>query len=207
MVGSQPFGVPPDAAQKSGETRLGSLLSEKTEYIATNDQRMQQGVYADGKLWSALTTMVAVGDDPSPHAGIAYFVLDPSVSSDGAIRADVVKQGYLAVANADRHIDILDIGCAPQRREHGSDQIAKARRLAGAGIVDSRDRRRRQRPLHHIKHLIDIDEIALLLAGDYSAATVDEHGSIWIASEYIPLGHRTLLANWGTFVAQIIPGR
>src|SRR5207253_5926332 len=97
IIGAQPFGVPPDAPQKNGETRLGSLLSEKTEYIATNDQRMQQAVFADGKLWSALTTMVAVGDDPSPHAGIAYFVLDPSVSSDGAIRADVVKQGYLAV--------------------------------------------------------------------------------------------------------------
>src|SRR5204863_10028047 len=49
-----------------------------------------------------------------------------------------LREILIAVANADRHIDILDIGCAPQRREHGSDQIAKARRLAGAGIVDSR---------------------------------------------------------------------
>ena len=39
--------------------------------------------------------------------------------------------------------------------------------------------------------------------GDYSAATVDEHGAVWIASEYIPSGARTLLANWGTFIAQI----
>src|SRR5205085_3217403 len=101
MVGSQPFGVPPDAAQKSGETRLGSLLSEKTEYIATNDQRMQQAVFANGKVWSALTTMVAVGDDPNPHAGIAYFVLRPSVSAGGAVRVEIAKQGYVAVANAD----------------------------------------------------------------------------------------------------------
>src|SRR5207253_7018507 len=74
IIETEPFGVPPDAPQKMGETRLGGLLSEKTEYIATNDQRMQQGVFADGKLWSALTTMVAVGDDPSRRAGIAYVV-------------------------------------------------------------------------------------------------------------------------------------
>jgi len=213
MVGSQPFGVPPDAAQKSGETRLGSLLSEKTEYIATNDQRMQQGVYADGKLWSALTTMVAVGDDPSPHAGIAYFVLDPSVSSDGAIRADVVKQGYLAVANADLFHPAMAV------RPNGEGAIAFT--LSGTEHHPSS-------AFAMLSHN-GIGNVQIVAAGaapndgfsgyqyfggggsgrtgDYSAATVDEHGSIWIASEYIPLGHRTLLANWGTFVAQIIPGR
>ena len=43
--------------------------------------------------------------------------------------------------------------------------------------------------------------------GDYSAATVDEHGAVWIASEFIPSGPRTLLANWGTFIAQIALGK
>jgi hypothetical protein len=39
--------------------------------------------------------------------------------------------------------------------------------------------------------------------GDYSAGAVDEHGAIWMATEYIPAAPRTLLANWGTFIAQI----
>ena len=43
--------------------------------------------------------------------------------------------------------------------------------------------------------------------GDYSAAVVDEHGAIWMASEYIPAAPRTLLANWGTFIAQIAPNK
>jgi hypothetical protein len=41
--------------------------------------------------------------------------------------------------------------------------------------------------------------------GDYSAASSDESGSVWFATEYIPGGERTVLANWGTYIAQVIP--
>ena len=40
--------------------------------------------------------------------------------------------------------------------------------------------------------------------GDYSAAVADEKGNIWFATEYIPAAPRTLLANWGTFIAEAI---
>jgi hypothetical protein len=40
-------------------------------------------------------------------------------------------------------------------------------------------------------------------SGDYSAATVDANGAIWSAVEFIPSGSRTLLANWGTYIARI----
>jgi hypothetical protein len=43
--------------------------------------------------------------------------------------------------------------------------------------------------------------------GDYSAATIDDHGALWIAAEYIPSALRTLLANWGTFIAQVSPAK
>ena len=43
--------------------------------------------------------------------------------------------------------------------------------------------------------------------GDYSAAVADEHGNLWFATEYIPGGPRTLLANWGTFIGRIAAGR
>lgn len=213
MVGTEPFGVPPDAPQKTGETRLGSLLSEKTEYIATNDQRMQQGTFADGRLWSALTTMVAVGDDPSPHAGVAYFVLHPTVSSDGAIKVDIVKQGYVAVANADLFYPAIAV------RPNGEGAIAFT--LSGTEYYPS--------AAFATLNLNGVGNVEIVAAGtapndgfsgyqyfggggsgrtgDYSAATVDEHGSIWMASEYIPSGPRTLLANWGTFIAQIAPGK
>lgn len=212
IVEAQPFGVPPDAAQRLGETRLGSLLSEKTEYIATNDQRMQQAVFADGKLWSALTTMVAVGDDPTPHAGIAYFVLHPSVSASGAVRAEIVRQGYVAVANADLFYPAMAV------RPNGEGAIAFT--LSGTEYYPSSAFTTLTRN--------GVGNVQILAAGsnpndgfsgykyfgggpartgDYSAATVDEHGSLWVASEYIPSGPRTLLANWGTFIAQIPPAK
>ena len=41
--------------------------------------------------------------------------------------------------------------------------------------------------------------------GDYSAAVADADGSIWMGAEFIPGTPRTVLANWGTFLARIIP--
>jgi hypothetical protein len=41
--------------------------------------------------------------------------------------------------------------------------------------------------------------------GDYSAATADEAGNLWIANEYIPNAPRSLLANWGTHVTVVTP--
>lgn len=212
IVGTQPFGVPPDARQKVGETRLGSLLSEKIEYIATNDQRMQQAVFAGGNLWSALTTMVAVGDDPNPHAGIAYFVLRPSLSIEGAVRVELVKQGYIAVANADLFYPAIAV------RSNGEGVIAFT--LSGTDYYPS--------AAFTTFNRNGVGNVQILApgaapndgfsgykyfggssarTGDYSAATVDERGSIWMAAEYVPSGPRTLLANWGTFIAQIQPAK
>jgi len=212
IIGTQPFGVPPDALQKVGETRLGSLLSEKTEYISTNDQRLQQAVFAGGNLWSTLTTMVAVGDDPSPRAGIAYFVLRPSVSAGGAVRVELVTQGYIAVANADLFYPAIAV------RSNGEGAIAFT--LSGNDYYPSAAFTTLNR-----NGAGNVQIVAAGAApndgfsgykyfgggpartGDYSAATVDEHGSIWIASEYVPSGSRTLLANWGTFIAEIPPAK
>ena len=212
IVGTQPFGVPPDAAQKTGETRLGSLLSEKTEYIATNDQRMQQPVFADGKLWSALTTMVAVGDDPSPHAGIAYFVLRPSISA-GAVRVEVAKQGYIAVANTDVFYPAIAIrpngegviAFTLSGGEHYPSAAFATLNQNGAGNVQIVAAG--VAPTDGFSGYKYFGGGGSARTGDYSAATVDEHGFIWMSAEYIPSGPRTLLANWGTFIAQIAPGK
>jgi hypothetical protein len=209
IVGSEPFGVPPDAAQKRGETELGSLVGEKQQFIATNDQRMQQTVFADGKLWSALTTIVAIGNDPNPHAGIAYFVLTPSVTAETGLRADISRQGYIAVPNADVFYPALAVGA------NGAGAIAFT--LSGAehypstafvpftatGIGDVQIVASGTAPHDGFSGYKYFGGGGSGRTGDYSAAAVDEHGSIWMAAEYIPSGPRTLLANWGTFIAQI----
>jgi len=59
----------------------------------SNDSRMQQVMYANGKLWGALDT--ALNPDGGPQrAGIAWYVLNPS-------NGKVVKDGYLGAAGMD----------------------------------------------------------------------------------------------------------
>ena len=41
--------------------------------------------------------------------------------------------------------------------------------------------------------------------GDYSAATVDSDGSIWMATEYTPDFARTSQANWSTYITRYQP--
>jgi hypothetical protein len=209
IVGSEPFGVPPDAAQKAGETELGSLVGEKQRFIATNDQRMQQAVFADGKLWSALTTIVAVGNDPNPHAGIAYFALSPSVTSDGALKLETYRQGYIAVANADLFYPALAVGAdgngAIAFTLSGTENFPSSGfvSLTSTGAGDVQIVAAGIAPHDGFSGYSYFGGGGSGRTGDYSAAATDEHGAVWIASEYIPSGPRTLLANWGTFISQI----
>jgi hypothetical protein len=209
IVDTQPFGVPPDAQQKPGDTELGSLVSEKEQFISTNDQRMQQATFANGNLWCALTTIVAIGSDPVPHAGIAYFALTPTTTAGGAVSAQVSHQGYLAAANADLFFPSLTV--AP------NDHAVIVFTLSGAGLYPSaafaeltnRGAGEIQvvatgaAPYDGFSGYKYFGGSAAARMGDYSDATVDENGAIWIASEYIPLSPRTLLSNWGSFVARI----
>ena len=41
--------------------------------------------------------------------------------------------------------------------------------------------------------------------GDYSAAAIDEDGSIWMATEYSPDGARSAFANWSTYITRLEP--
>jgi hypothetical protein len=154
--------------------------------------------------------MVAIGNDPAPRAGVAYFVVTPSVTSEGILKAQIQRQGYIAVPNADIFYPALAVGAG------GSGAIAFT--LSGANYY----------PSAAFAHF-DVNgagDVQILAAGaapddgfsgykyfgggpgrtgDYSAAAADEHGAIWMATEYIPAAPRTLLANWGTFIAQIAP--
>ena len=213
IVETQPFGVPPDAPQRPGDTELGSLVAEKVQFIATNDHRMHQTIFSGGKLWSALTTIVAVGNDPMPHAGIAYFVLTPSISAEGTLKAEIARQGYIAVHNADLFHPALSSA------QNGNGAIAFT--LSGAdyypsaaiaslgpnGAGDVQIIAPGAAPHDGFSGYKYFGAESAARTGDYSAATVDDHGALWIAAEYIPPAPRTLLANWGTFIAQITPAK
>jgi len=209
IIDTQPFGVPPDAEQKAGNTELGSLVSEREQFISTGDHRMQQATFANGSLWCALTTIVALGSDPAPHAGIAYFAFAPSTGGDGVLSARTIHQGYLALANADLFFPSLAM--APDGHGvlafsmSGADWYPSAAfaefttesmgeiQIVAAGAA----------PHDGFSGYKYFGGSAAARMGDYSAATLDENGAVWVASEYVPLAPRTLLSNWGTFIARL----
>jgi hypothetical protein len=65
----------------------------------SNDTRMQQVTYANGKLWGALDT--ALNPDGGPQrAGVAWYIVKPDASS-GTLAAKVAMQGYLGATGYD----------------------------------------------------------------------------------------------------------
>ncbi|MGN6798908.1 MAG: hypothetical protein ACTHKS_12260, partial [Gaiellaceae bacterium] len=51
IISSETYGQPPNAQQKKGLTPLGDAVGEREEQVATNDDRMNQVVYANSTLF------------------------------------------------------------------------------------------------------------------------------------------------------------
>jgi hypothetical protein len=77
---------------------VGAPGTEVVSQPDSNDTRMQQVMYANGKLWGALDTALTVGG--TNRAGIAWYVVKPDVST-GSLTAKVALQGYLGAAGYD----------------------------------------------------------------------------------------------------------
>ncbi len=210
IVKTQAFGVPPDAKQKTGSTELGSLAGEKQQLLATNDHRMQQAVFSRGQLWSALTTAVAFKGDATPHAGIAYFALKPSIGADGSLTASVAQQGYLAVAGNDVFYPAIAADAAGKASLGftlaGSDYFPSAAfsAITAAGLAsDVQVVAPGAAPSDGFSGYSYFGGGGSGRTGDYSSAVADADGSLWMGVEYIPNGTRTLLSNWGTYISRI----
>jgi hypothetical protein len=211
---SEVYGQPPVARQKDGPTPLGDALKEKESRLDTNDDRMQQVVYADGKLWSGLNTALKNTAARPAHAGIAYFVVSPHVSASG-VTASIAHQGYVAVAG--NTVMFPAIGVAPGGRATmvftlaGQDYFPSAAdiHLAGSGALSSSVQlvKAGTKPADGFTGYKAYGGDGVERWGDYSAAVGTPDGSVWIATEYIPgtFGYPDFLANWGTYVAQVAP--
>src|SRR5581483_7338367 len=106
IVSTETYGQPPNAQQKKGPIPLGSALGDPENQLATNDDRMNQVVYADGNLFGAVNTMIRTSNGASTQtdrSGIAYFIIKPSTSgtSTVTVSGSVTKQGYVALGNND----------------------------------------------------------------------------------------------------------
>ncbi len=65
----------------------------------SNDTRMQQVMYANGRLWGALDTALNP-DGGARRAGIAWYIVKPD-ASEKSLKAKMDLQGYLGVSGAD----------------------------------------------------------------------------------------------------------
>lgn len=173
--------------------------NEKISRPDSNDTRMQQVMYANGKIWGALDTAVTVGGEN--RAGVAWYVVKPDVST-GSISASIVIQGIFGVESSD--LSYPAIGVTQSGRgvialtlsgdnDYPSAAYAAIDAIAGVGDV-------------HVvaagaatddgftSYKSQVGNPPRTRWGDYGAAAVDGN-SIWIASEYI--AHACDYETWG----------
>ncbi len=209
VIRSEVYGQPNPVAQKPGPTGsnpLGASLGESLPLINTNDDRMNQTIYADGQLWGALNTQVGDGT----RTGIAWFRVVPFSFGDHLV-AFVASQGYVSLAN--------DSVFYPSVAVNGDGQALMGFSVAGPDYFPSTGYVLLSGRGAGAVHIAGVgagpdDGFTgyptytggnVARWGDYSTTVVDEAGNFWTAAEYIPNVTRTVLANWGTYITKVAP--
>jgi hypothetical protein len=163
----------------------------------SNDTRMQQVMWANGKLWGALDTALNP-DGGAQRAGIAWYIINPNAGK-------IVRQGYLGAAGYDLTypaIGVTTSGRGVMAFTATGDTLYPSAGYAsidakagvgpwnvvtggqGAAADDGFSGYKQQRYPNPIRSRW----------GDYGAAAVDGN-SVWIASEYI--GGACGYTDWG----------
>jgi hypothetical protein len=224
-VPSEVYGVPPDAFQKIGTLPLGSLIQPGVlEVLATNEHRMQQVTYANGLLWSSVTTVMSSSGENSTKAGVAWFAVSVETGAAG-LQAAMNKQGYLGLHNANLFFPAVGPAAAgtaaigftvsglnyfPSTGYVQIDTTGKVGpvRLIGIG-VNSEDGFTGYPNAVSVPPPCFQNNSGTTFCearwGDYGASDVDANGNIWLGNEYIGPRPRSANANWGTFITQVNP--
>jgi hypothetical protein len=163
----------------------------------SNDTRMQQVTFANGKLWGALDTALNP-DGGAPRAGVAWYIVNP-------VAGKLVLSGYLGASGHDFTYPAIGVtaagrgvmaftdtgdatypsaGYAPIDANAGVGQWNDVTGGVGAAADDGFTGYRQQVFPNPIR----------TRWGDYGAAAVDGN-SVWIASEYI--AHACNYTDWG----------
>jgi hypothetical protein len=171
-----------------------------TEVISrpdSNDTRMQQVMYANGKVWGALDT--ALNPDGGPQrAGIAWYIVNADAGS-------IVKSGYLGATGYDFTYPAIGVTAsgrgvmaftATGNTLNPSAAYAPIDASAGVGawnVVNGGTGAARDDGFTSYRAQVGGNPPRTRW-GDYGAAAVDGN-SVWIASEYI--GGACDYTNWG----------
>jgi hypothetical protein len=158
----------------------------------SNDTRMQQVMYANGKLWGALDTALNP-DGGAQRAGIAWYVIQPGGAS-GALSPKVALQGYLGADGMDFTYPAIGVTSggrgvmaftATGNGSNPSAAFAPIDASVGAGQWDFVDGGQGAAPDDGFtSYKAQVGDPPRTRWGDYGAAAV-EGSSVWVASEYI----------------------
>ncbi len=164
----------------------GPAHNEVVSRPDSNDTRMQQVMYANGKLWGALDTALNPGGT-AQRAGIAWFIVNPNAGS-------VARQGYLGAAGYD--FTYPAIGVTPSGRgvmaftatgdaHYPSAAYAGIDAVAGVGAWNIVPGGEGAAPHDGFTgYKAQVGNPPRTRWGDYGAAAVDGN-AVWVASEYI----------------------
>jgi len=162
----------------------------------SNDTRMQQVMYANGKLWGALDTALNP-DGGGQRAGIAWYVVDPDANK-------VVQQGYLGATGYDLTYPAIGVTASGRGVMAFTATGNSLFPSAGYAAIDALAGVSQWNIVPGGQGLAPDDGFTSYKAqvgspprtrwGDYGAAAVDGN-SVWIASEYI--AHDCSYTDWG----------
>ncbi len=201
------YGQPVPMTQRAGPRPLGQSLGEPLPKLNANDERVNQVVYAAGRLYTGVNTIVA----PGPRTGIAWFIIDP-IATAGSLTARVHAQGYVAVAN--NNVAFPSIGVNTSGNGviaftlTGNDYYPSAayQMISASGAYGPvQVARLGFRPEDGFTCYKAYGGNGVCRWGDYSASVAAPDGTIWSATEFIGDRARTSLANWSTFVWPVKP--
>lgn len=207
---------------------INAGIAETIGRLNGNDSRMQQVMFANGKLWGALGTGISTDGGATTHAGVVFFVLIPQ-STGASLKGKIVQNGYIALDDAS--LTYPTTAVTPSGRGVISFTIVGPTTFPGVAYAS-------------LDALVGAGDVHIAQAGaglqdgfteytnvfggrprwgDYGAAAVDGN-SIWFATEFINQscsltdyeagfgpnfgscgGTRTLLGNWATHITKVTP--
>lgn len=209
---TESYSAPVPANQKAGTIPLGQQLGDPEEFLNTNDDRMLQLYYANGKLYTTLETELKDPDAAFRRSGAAWFVIAPTVTGN-VVSAHILHQGYIGISNGTVLFPAFAVNNwgegiigfsfsgtnyfpSTGYVRYNDGAVEPKVRTAGAG----------QNPEDGFTGYPQFGGTGVARWGDYSASFVAPNGNLWFAAEYIPnttLHPRTQFTNWGTFVARV----
>jgi hypothetical protein len=209
---TESYSQPPPANQKAGSYPLGQHFGDKEELLDSDDDRMLQVYYANGKLYTTLETALRDPDDSVARSGAAWFVIDPGGTS-AHVSAHISQQGYIGIKNGSVLYPAFAVNDSGKgvigfsfsgtryfpstgyvRYNYGS--LEQKVHVAGAGTA----------PEDGFSGYSQFGGAGVARWGDYSATVVAPDGHLWFAAEYIPNDikqPRTTNTNWGTFISRV----